>query len=145
MILRILFLLLMMGGVANADLQRTVENITSTDTLVNINVPSTGTVYTKAYSVRKTEAAESIAYMYKPTSSGTIGVSIQAERSFAAPSTEAVADATYVAWNSPATTSSAIWQMATLDTVVMPYVRFKITGTGSNHNSTTVQIKLEVH
>lgn len=145
MISRLLLMLaiLICGTVqVHADIRKTIESVASTDTLVDINVPNTQTVYTKSYSLIN-QGVDSIAYMYKATSSGTIGVSIQAERSFDRPTTEATADAKYVVWNTTATTADATWKMATLDTVVMPYYRFKITGTGSNHNSTTVQIKVQ--
>lgn len=138
----ILALLMVIPSMVYADITRTIESVSSTDTLTDINVPNTATVYTKSYSLVNQDIS-SIAYMYKATSNGTIGVSIQVERSFQRPTTEAVADASYVVWHAPATTINATWQLATLDTVVMPYYRFKITGTGSNHNSTTVKIKVQ--
>lgn len=145
MLFKILLAFLLFGSVNSyADISRTIESISSTDTLTDINVPNTATVYTKSYSLVNQDV-ESIGYMYKATSSGTIGVSIQVERSFQRPTTEAASDATYIVWNSPSTTADSAWHLATLDTVVMPYYRFKITGTGSNHNSTTVKIKVQKH
>lgn len=140
----LLALLVLVPSVASADVKRIIEVVASTDNLANINVPNTATVITKSISLQNQEI-ESVGYMYKATSSGVIGVSIQADRSYDRPATEAVASATYVPWNAAATTTDASWHMATLDTVVMPFLRFRITGTGSNDNTTTVQIKLQKH
>lgn len=140
-----LFLLvfLLIASNSYADVIRTIESEASTDSLTNINIPSTQTVYTKSSSLVNYNTAGSVGVMYRATSNGVIGVSIQSQRSYAKPTTEAVADVNYISWNNAFTTTDNQWHLATLDTIVMPYLRFKITGTGSNDNSTTIQIKVE--
>lgn len=126
--------------------RRTVENVVTVDSLgamyTTITVPTTSSVTTKSISLINSGIQTSVGVMYKATSTGVVGVSIQAFRSFQRPTTEGVADATWVVWNAPATTSDTAWHMATLDTVVVPYMTLKLTGTGSNDASTTVQIKV---
>ncbi len=141
----LLVLFLFLPAIVHADVEMNTIAVSSTDNLTDINVPNTQTVFTKAYSIRNHQW-DSVSIMYKATSGGVVGVSIQAERSFHLPTTEAVADTSYVIWNTTATaTDKSTWHMATLDTVATPYVRFRITGTGSNDNSTTVKIQLQNH
>lgn len=141
---RILLALLLLGfsSTAHADIARVVENAASTDSLTNIIVQNTQTVYTKSISLVNHDSG-SVGVMYKATSNAGINLSIQAERSYTRPTTEAAADSSYVVWNAPFTTADNTWKMATLDTVVMPYLRFKITGGSGNASTTTVQIKVQ--
>lgn len=147
--LRILFLLLLMFGSVSAyadDVRRTVINAATVDSLgaivSTIAVPTTATVYTKSISLIN-HGYEGIGVMYKATSAGTIAVTVQAQRSYAPPASESAYDAAYVDWNTSSSTTDNTWRMATLDTVIMPYLRFKISGTGSNAASTTMQVKVE--
>lgn len=146
LLLILLFILCAHTAFAIED-RRTVQNIVTHDSLATyatIAVPSTSTtVITDSQSLVNTGLATNIGIMYKATSSGVIGLSLQATRSFKAPTTEGSADVTYVLWNAPATTTDSAWHMATLDTVVEPYMRYQIVGTGSNDASTTVQIKIQ--
>lgn len=147
--LRILFLLFLMFGSISAhadDIRRTIMNAATVDSLgtivSTIAVPTTATVYTKSISLIN-HGYESVGVMYKATSAGTIAVTVQSQRSYSPPTTESVYDPAYVDWNTPTSTSDNTWRMATLDTVIMPYLRFKISGTGSNAASTTMQVKVE--
>lgn len=126
--------------------ERTVQSEVTHDTLgtySTISVPSTTTVTTDSQSLVNTGLATNIGIMYKATSSGTVTLSLQALRSFQRPSLEGVSDATYVVWNAVSTVSDQAWHLVTLDTVVEPYLVYKITGTGSNDASTKIQIKVE--
>ena len=131
---------------ANADTVRDLTPVVTVDSLgstyTTITVPSTTTVYTKSISLKNQSALSPVGVAYKATSSGTISVSIQAEQSHKTPATEGAADVTYQNFEPAVTTSDASWRMNTLDTVIMPYMRFKIVGTGSNDASTTIQIKV---
>ncbi len=148
MLIRLLLAIILFGSInsyANEN-ERTVENVATHDTLQKystIGASSTTTVLTDSVSLENTGLATNIGVMYKATSSGVVGVSIQAQRSFQRPTTEGSSDATYVVWNTAFTTTDTAWHLATLDTVVTPYLNFKVTGTGSNDASTTVQIKVE--
>lgn len=141
--LKIFLAIFILGIVpAMADVSRTVETVASSDSVTAISVPSTNTIYTRSISMANVDAANPIGIQYKATSSGTIALTIQPEQSFQRPTTEGLIDATYVPWGASFTTSDATWKMATEDTVVVPYARFKITGTSGNDASTTVQIKV---
>lgn len=148
MLMKLLLALVLLGSInsyAYED-QRTVQNVVTHDTLATyatIAIPSTSTVTTDSQSLVNTGLATNLGVMYKATSSGTVTLSLQAVRSFQRPGTEGSPDATYVVWNSAVTDSDTNWHMATLDTVVEPYMRYQITGSGSNDASTTIQIKLE--
>lgn len=109
----------------------------------SMQVPSTTTNYTRSESLKNTGLGTNIGVMYKATSSGTISLSLQALRSFQLPTTEQSLDSTYVVWNVPTTISDSGWHMVTLDTVVEPYLVFRMTGTGSNDATTKLQINVE--
>ncbi len=147
MLLKILLAFLLLGSINGyADINRTVENVVTVDSLARpystITVASTTTNYSKSVSLVN-HSFESVGVMYKATSSGVINLTLQAERSFDRPSTESAANTAYISWNAPATVTDSSWHMVTLDTVVMPYLRFKLTGVGSNDASTSMQIKVE--
>lgn len=147
MLVRILLAFLLFGSsLSYADIKRTIETVTTVDTLGQIyntvGVPITTTNYTKSVSLVN-HSFESVGVMYKATSSGVISLTLQAERSFDRPSIEGVANVAYVVWNPAATVSDNTWHMITLDTVNMPYLRFRLTGSGSNDASTIMQIKVE--
>lgn len=143
----LLILLLSMWIIpANAfENERTVQNAITHDTLTTystIGVPTTTTAITDSQSLVNTTVAGNVGVMYKATSSGTITLSLQALRSFQRPTTEGSADASYIVWNSSQSISDSAWHMVTLDTIVEPYLTFKVTGSGSNDASTTIQIKV---
>lgn len=148
MIFRILFsILLLVSADVHADIRRTVENVVTIDSLntpyATMAIPSTTNIYSKSVSLVNQDIQQSVGVMYKATSSGAVNLSIQTERSYSPPSTEGQSNATYVIWNAPFTTTDTAWHMATLDTVIVPYARFHVTGSGSNDASTTLQIKVE--
>lgn len=136
-----LFLVFCNFNLAFADVNRVVETITSTDSLTSIAVPTTTTVFTKSFSLVN-HLFEPVGVMYKATSSGTVAMTIQAEQTYIKPTTEAVANSTFVLWEASEVIADQQWHMITLDTVTMPYARFRIVGTGSNADSTTIQIKV---
>lgn len=147
MLFKILLAFLLLGSsFSYADLKRTVESVATVDSLGNIyttiGVPTTSTVYTKSISLVN-HSFEQVGVMYKASSSGTITVSLQAERSFDRPATESAASSSYIIWNGSTAIADNQWHMVTLDTVVMPYMRFKLVGSGSNDATTTMQIKVE--
>lgn len=144
--LLIVFLLVSIIPVFAYEDRRTVQEMVTHDTLSTystMSVHSLSTITTDSQSLVNTGLATNIGIMYKATSSGTVALTLQALRSFKTPDTEDAPDATYVVWNVSTTTSDQAWHMATLDTVVEPYMRYQITGTGSNDASTTIQIKVE--
>ncbi len=149
MILRLLLALLLFGSLpayANEN-ERTEQAAVTTDSLGNsystMSVFSTNSTVPNSFSLKNTGLATSIGVMYKATSTGTVSVSIQALRSFTPPAKEGTLDSRYVIWNAAFTTSDNNWHMATLDTVVEPYLVFQATGTGSNSGGTTLQIEVE--
>lgn len=121
-----------------------VESMASTDSLTNILVPNAITVYTKSFSLVNHDLSAPVGVMYKITStSGNPNVTITAEQSFQRPTTEAVVDPSYIIWETVATSETEqVWRVATLDTVIMPYARFKIVGNSGNGAGVTVQIKV---
>lgn len=142
----ILSFLLSFGNAHAYENERTVQNEVTHDTLQTystITVPSTTTVMTDSQSLVNTGLATNLGIMYKATSSGTVALSLQALRSFQRPAVEGSTDATYVVWNTNATTADQNWHLVTLDTVVEPYLVYKITGTSGNDASTKIQIKVE--
>lgn len=149
MILRI-FLAVFLFGIsnANADVRRIAETMASTDTLgaivTTISVPTTGTVFTRSFDISQHQIGEPVGVMFKAASTGVINLTIIPQQSYQRPTTEGSSDATYVNWGitGATTTSDTAWRVATLDSVLMPYGRFKIIGNGSNDAATTIQIKV---
>lgn len=148
MLKKILFLLITLLISVNCYAENTnritVGTAITHDTLKQystIGVPTTGTSITDSISLVN-PGVTSIGVMYKATSSGVVSVTLQALRSFQRPSVEGTSDSSYVLWNTSNTITDTAWHMATLDTVVMPYLVFKANGTGSNDDSTTIQIKV---
>lgn len=145
----LLLLMLAIGGTAYADdtFRLTVGSVATADTVnpqsiyTTIAVPTTSVALSKSISLVN-PSANSVGVMYKATSSGTVTLTIQALRSFQKPTAENASDSTYISWNAPVSVSDTGWHMVTLDTVVMPYLRFQITGSGSNDASTTIQMKV---
>lgn len=141
-----LFLLASCGIAGAMENERTVENAVTIDTLgapyATIKVPTTSTVYTKSISLKNASVNGNVGVMYKATSSGTVTLALQALRSYDRPTTEGSSDVKYVVWNAPQSISDTSWHMATLDTIVSPYLVFKVIGSGSNDTSTSIQIKV---
>jgi hypothetical protein len=118
-------------------------------------VSSTDTVYSKAINISNSNTVAPVimyrAYTQRSTTTGgaaaLINVRLNAEMSYDAPSTrtEYSADTAYITPKNgmldQAITDSN-WRMATLDSVYMPYIRFRAVGYGNNSTSTRFIIKL---
>jgi len=124
----------------------TVANVTqASNGSVDIAVATTGTVYTNSFKLNRGEYFETS--YYAVSSAGTISLTIELEQSFQSPTTEGVADATYtepVNMSDIVTTltTEGIWSHVAISPVVLPYGRFKITGTGANNADTIVNMKI---
>lgn len=138
----LLLCLLLIPQLSYADVKKTVETVTSTDSVTQIAVPSTYNIYTKSFSLQNNDTAQPVGVMYKATSLGVVNLKLQAQQSYQRPTAEAAADASYVVWENVETVSDQAWHAVTLDTVIMPYARFNITGVSGNDNTTTIQIKV---
>lgn len=136
-------LLVLFSAPSHADIARTIESAASVDTMTNINVPGTTVLYTKSISLVNHAVGADVGVMYKATSSGTVNLSVQVGRSFQRPTTEGAANASYIEWKAPFTVNDTAWHLATYDTVVMPYMRFKITGGSGNDSTTNIQLKVQ--
>lgn len=126
--------------------RRTVESVATTDSskaLFTVMTIANATFDTVSESLVNTGLATNLGVMWQATSPGTPAFTIQAMRSFQRPTNETLTDASYVVWNSSNTVSDTNWHMATLDTIVEPYLRFRITPTAGNNTGTTLQIKVE--
>ncbi len=112
-----------------------VHNSTDTST---ITVNNQEFVWTK--SMRVSELEGSMGVMYKMASAGAMALTL--EQSYDKPATEGVNDSTYIQTSTiNAGINTPVWQMATIDTVSMPFIRFKVKGaTGNSTNS--IQIKI---
>ena len=134
--MRKLFLIAIMvliAGAAFADFK--VETIAD-----SISVSETDTVYTKSFPIKSNNMSY-VGVAYKSdVATGT--TSIWFEQSHQRPTTEQSSDETYKITEGPWTVTGGDWSHATIDTVVMPYGRFIITGTGSNPKTTTLDIKV---
>lgn len=124
--------------------QISVDQVYSSDgTTTDIAVASTATVYTKAF---KLELAEKFALQYQATSPGTVSIKIELEHANVLPTTEGSADDNYVEPDgysdivSDVTTETV--HIIAVAPVVSRYGRFKLTGQGANHASTTIDLKL---
>jgi hypothetical protein len=131
---------LLIGGQAFAANWKTVEVVASEDTSTFVDAPSTLTRYSKSFSVKDT--LNPVGVMYKATSDGTVTVSLQVEQSYQRPTTELSSDATYVGWEAAESVSDENWHAMTLDTVTMPFARFKLVGSGSNDATTYIQFRV---
>lgn len=126
---------------ANADVHRTADSASTVDSVI-ITIPNLDVRYTKSISFQNVDYAD-IGVMYKATSSGTVGLTVDLERSFTKPTIEGQSDTQYIVTDRIATTlGNQEWHMATINTVLMPYARFKIQGTGSNSAVTTLKINV---
>jgi len=117
-----------------------MENNT-TDMLLNADE----TIYTKAYELKR---ASSFGIAYKAASTiGSVDVTINIEQGYQAPGSPEASDATFVtpanisAICSRRTTETTL-VIQTISPVVAPWLRFRITGAGSNAADTIVNIWL---
>lgn len=106
-----------------------------------VPVASTATAYTKSMSLVNVER---LAVMYKAESAGTVQLKVDFEQSYHRPTTEAAVDSTYLFTEVvDASLVDEDWHMVTIDTLTpLPFGRFVIVGSGSNHAATTIEFKV---
>ena len=77
---------------------------------------------------------------------GAPELKIEMEQSWVKPTTEGSTDANWVVPESAADVDTTLtdenWHVASISPVAAPFIRFKISATGTNHASATLQIKL---
>jgi hypothetical protein len=132
----------LMAGCAYADLSMTPAK-SATDDSVSFSTGSTNTLYTKSIKTNLESPGDKIGVMYKGTGP-TVDLRIELEQSANPPATEGSQDSSYLSSYNVDTsvTTSGRWELATPDTVVMPYIRFKVIGQGSNSSGTLTEIKV---
>lgn len=119
-----------------------VEQIKNASEVAEIPVASTATVYTKSFMIGN---VESMGLLAKATSDGSVQVLIEMEIGPAVPTTEGAADSNYFeaeGYPDIMTLVDEINHLKPITPIPMKYARFKLTGQGSNHSSTTVNLKL---
>ena len=103
------------------------------------------TTYTKAISMRNQNTDYPIGVMYRainPTGSA-VRISFQTQGSYKLPTTEGEADDDYVDMIATSDTLiETIWKLATIDTVIMPYMRFRVDSLEGNADNTTFEMKV---
>jgi hypothetical protein len=141
-IIPIMVVFLLIGSHAFSAPYRSVVNAVDTSNTTDIEVASTGTVYTKSIDGKDIQNDGDVGIMYKATSDGVVDLSLSLQESFK-PLKSGAVDTDYVTTsviNSSVT--DEVWHLATVDTVILPYLRFIATGQGSNDASTTIEIKV---
>lgn len=123
-----------------------IRNVVNADDATDIPVASTAVVYGRAIQL---SMGVYFGLKYKAVSAGgTPSVKIEMEMSDRLPATEGAADAHYVVPDGFSDIESDLvaetWQIKTLSPVPMPYMRFKITGSGTNPADTLVNLNLSV-
>jgi len=112
-------------------------------------IASAAVVYTNA---KKITRAASMSVSYIATSAGNIKLQIEIEQSWRKPTTEYVADASYVVGESVNDVVSSLadatqHHKGSLGQITLPYIRLKITGLagdGANAATTTLNARLNV-
>ena len=127
-----------------APYRSTVNIKSATDDTVQFLVGGTTTICTKSLKVVDIKNDEDTGIMYKAIGSGTIDITLAMQQSYRPAAVEGTCeDAEYLDTNTiEASISDANWSLATLDTVILPYIRFKVTGNGSNAAGTLFEIKV---
>lgn len=121
----------------------TIDDILTYLHSTTIAIASNAVVYTKSW---EWGTGEYFSLDYIATSSGTVGLLIELEQGNTLPSTEGSSDSDWVvaenAQNIEADLDDKTQHFKKLSPVVSKYGRLKITGSGSNHSSTTLRAKL---
>jgi len=142
-ILLIMAIGLILCGNVFADNRLTVITAVTSDSAAGtILVGGTNVVYTKAIHM---PSADDLDVWYKASGTGAVNVKIELERSYTSPTTEYVIDPNYLVSTNDVINAALIDKNArfgTVDTVYMPYVRFKCTGITGNHALTRLTIKV---
>jgi len=121
-----------------------VQNIMLQDGTTNlIPVATTGTIWTPSFKVSR---ADRFSLHAKAASGGTIDLLVQLEVGMVVPATEESEDTTNFSIPSGFSNivnlvSTTLWEKE-LDLPPFPFMRFKVTGQGSNAASTTILLKL---
>jgi len=120
-----------------------VRDILTAANLTTITIGAGATVYTKSFSLK---FGAYFALAYKAASAGAVDLTIQLEQSYQKPTTEGVADSTYVIPESLADIHTNLadenWHNNSISPAAMPYGRLKIVSAAGVEN--TLQAKLSV-
>ena len=113
--------------------------------VMDIPCGGVGTYYSRAF---KLDYGKYFAISYIATSDGTVELKLEFEQSWVLPAAEGVADANWVEPESASDINAALadenWHHESISPVAMPFMRIKITGSGANHASTTLQVKFHM-
>src|SRR3990167_818414 len=107
-----------------------------------ISVGGQRLVETKSQNVSELGPLTSMGVMYKTSVAGSVLLSL--EQSYAASAVEKTvsADSGFIlTHNISVNINDANWHIATIDSVSMPWIRFRIEGLGGNTVSNSIQIK----
>lgn len=143
-ILTLSAILLLVCSIASAAPFRSSVNAKSaTDDSVQFVVGSTNTLYTKSLRAVDIRNDEETGIMYRAIGSGTINIYLSMEQSFGPPSTEGASSTDYIPTHTiDSSITSTGWNLTTVDTVLLPYIRFRAIGKGSNAAGTLLEIKV---
>ena len=124
---------------AESPIMRIVVEEIKSATADTLAMPGTMTEYTKSFSLRDTVA---LTAMYRTTATGAVSYNAAFQASLWPPTTEGAADD---AWRTIDPLNGAIilqqWEIATIDTISLPYGRFIITST-ANPNDAVLEMSI---
>jgi hypothetical protein len=119
-----------------------METVVNSSKSATISVPTTGAVYTYSMPIGQNDNANVIGVMYK-VSPATADVAVYFQQSYARPATEGSSSTAYLNTHTlDASATGGNWEMATVDTIRMPFGRFYLQGNSSNPATTTISIKI---
>ena len=123
-----------------------IRNVVNTSDATDIAIASTAVVYTRAIPLNM---GVYFGLKYKAVSAtGSPSIKIEMEQSDRLPATEGAADDHYVVPKGVSAIEDDLiteaWKIATLSPVPMPYMRFKVTGSGTNEADTILNLNLSV-
>lgn len=139
----LILVMLLIPSFAYAAPFRSITNAKSaTDDSTIFSVGSTNVVRTQSINVKDAINSDDVGVLYRATSSGVVDIKITAQTSFK-PLNDGSIDADYLDSHViDASVTDELWNLATIDTLILPYLRFVVTGQGSNDSSTLVEIKV---
>lgn len=121
----------------------TADGVLSAAGEEEIPIATTAVVYTNSF---KLNFGTKFAVQYRATSSGSVDLKLELEEGNVMPTTEGASDANFVVPDGGMTIVANITtetvHIISMAPVVSKYGRFKITGQGANHASTTLALKL---
>jgi len=131
-----------MGKVFGPETRQIMDGATD---VIEIPCGSTGVYYSRSISLAY---GKYFAISYKASSTGTVELKLEFEQSWVLPTTEGSADDNWVEPESASDINAAladeVWHHESISPVAVPFLRVKITATGANHASTTLQIKFHM-